>query len=400
MIIAMQNTKSAVSFADILLRAEKGTELTLEEGLRLANCSANELPLLLKAADKLRKKVVGDTVTFVVNRNINFTNVCYVGCRFCAFSRSPKEDDAYFLSMDEIKEKTRQAKKEGATEVCVQGGLPLGMDGFHYVNVLRAIKDAVPEMHVHGFSPMEIQYGIELTGMTARDYLKMLKDEGLGSLPGTAAEILDDSVREIISVNKLKTAQWVNIIKTAHALGIPSTSTLMYGHIETTEHWLAHLILLRNIQKETGGFTEFVPLGFVHTHTDLYKHGAHNAVVRPGPTEEEHLKIHALARIMLNDFIKNIQVSWVKLGEEMSRRCLQAGANDYGGTLMEENISRLAGAIGGDKLEVIDMLQRIRSSDRIPAQRDTKYNILKTYNPIAKSHPLLHADPCPLPPVL
>lgn len=387
----MQSAKNIIPFENILSRAEEGAELTLEEGLRLANCSADELPLLLQAADKLRKKVVGDKVTFVVNRNINFTNICYIGCKFCAFSRSPKEDDSYFLSFDEIKEKTRQAKKEGATEVCVQGGLPLGMDGFHYVNVLRAIKDAVPEMHVHGFSPMEITYGVELTGMTVRDYLKMLKDEGLGSLPGTAAEILDDNVREIISLNKLKTAQWVNIIKTAHSLGIPSTSTLMYGHIETTEHWLNHLILLRDIQKETGGFTEFVPLGFVHTHTDLYKHGAHNAVVRPGPTEEEHLKIHALARLMLNGYISNIQVSWVKLGEEMSRRCLQVGANDYGGTLMEENISRLAGAIGGDKLEVNDMLKRIRSADRVPAQRDTKYNILKTYNVIAKSH--LSLDP-------
>lgn len=395
----MQNTKIAVSFDDILLRAQEGIELSREEGLRLVNCNTNELPLLLEAADKLRKKIVGDNVTFVVNRNINFTNVCYVGCRFCAFSRSPKEGDAYFLSMDEIKEKTQQAKKEGATEVCVQGGLPLGMDGFHYVKVLRAIKDAVPEMHVHGFSPMEIQYGIELTGMSVRDYLKMLKDEGLGSLPGTAAEILDDNVREIISVNKLKTAQWVNIIKTAHSLGIPSTSTLMYGHIETVEHWLAHLILLRDIQKETGGFTEFVPLGFVHTNTDLYKHGAHNAVVRPGPTEDEHLKIHALARIMLSGWINNIQVSWVKLGEEMSRRCLQSGANDYGGTLMEENISRLAGAIGGDKLEISDMLKRIRAAGRIPAQRDTKYDILKIYDAQNEAHHSLYPNPYSLTPV-
>ncbi len=394
----MQAVKNAIPIDDVLLRAERGVELTREEGLRLANCSDDELPLLLEAADKLCKKVVGDTVTFVVNRNINFTNICYVGCKFCAFSRSPKEDDAYFLSMDEIKEKTRQAKKEGATEVCVQGGLPLGMDGFHYVKVLRAIKDAVPEMHVHGFSPMEITYGVELTGMSVRDYLKMLKDEGLGSLPGTAAEILDDGVRDIISMNKLKTAQWVNIIKTAHSLGIPSTSTLMYGHIETTEHWLNHLILLRDIQKKTGGFTEFVPLGFVHTHTDLYKHGAHNAVVRPGPTDEEHLKIHALARLMLKGFINNVQVSWVKLGEEMSRRCLQAGANDYGGTLMEENISRLAGAIGGDKLDVDEMLYRIRSADRIPAQRNTKYDILKTYDTQNEAHHSLHPIPYPLSP--
>ncbi len=382
----MQSAKNVVSFDEILLRAKEGGELSREEGLRLANCSADELPLFLKAADNIRKKVVGDNVTFVINRNINFTNICYVGCKFCAFSRSPKENDAYFLSFDEIKEKTRHAKKEGATEVCVQGGLPLGMDGFHYVKVLRAIKDAAPEMHVHGFSPMEIQYGVELTGMSVRDYLKMLKDEGLGSLPGTAAEILDDNVREIISVNKLKTAQWTNIIKTEHSLGIPSTSTLMYGHIETTEHWVNHLILLRNIQKETGGFTEFVPLGFVHTNTDLYKHGAYNAAVRPGPTEEEHLKIHALARLMLNGYINNIQVSWVKLGEEMSLKCLRSGANDYGGTLMEENISRLAGAIGGDKLEVNDMLHRIRSADRIPAQRNTKYDILKLYDTQGKAH--------------
>lgn len=395
----MQKTKNGISFDDILLRAEAGEELSHEEGLRLANCSADELPYLLEAADTLRKKVVGNKVTFVVNRNINFTNICYVGCKFCAFSRSPKEGDAYFLSMDEVKEKTQQAKQEGATEVCVQGGLPLGMDGFHYVKVLRAIKDAVPEMHVHGFSPMEIQYGVELTGMTVRDYLKMLKDEGLGSLPGTAAEILDDSVREIISVNKLKTAQWAHIIKTAHELGIPSTSTLMYGLIETTEHWLAHLILLRDIQKETGGFTEFVPLGFVHTHTDLYKHGAHNAEVRPGPTEAEHLKIHALARLMLNGWINNIQVSWVKLGEEMSRRCLQSGANDYGGTLMEENISRLAGAIGGDKLEVNDMIRRIHSAGRIPAQRNTKYDILKIYDTQNETQSPLYPAPRTLYPV-
>jgi len=346
-----------------------GSVLSRDECMLLANAEGNDLLGLLVAADWIRRELVGNLVTYVVNRNINFTNVCFVGCKFCAFSRGPRESDTYFLTLDQIAQKALEAWRMGATEVCIQGGLPRDLSPFHYRDILRAVKQAVPGMHIHAFSPMEIVYGVELTGMTLRDYLTMLRDNGLGTLPGTAAEILDDDVRFVLSRNKLSTKQWEEVIRTAHACGIRSTSTLMYGHVETPEHWVNQLLLLRSIQNDTGGFTEFVPLGFVHHNTLLF----HQGLSRPGPSLAEHLKIHALARILLAGSINNIQVSWVKLNRGLSQLCLNAGANDYGGTLMEENISREAGATAGQYTSPEEFQSLILDAGRIPAERNTAY---------------------------
>jgi FO synthase len=362
--------------AGVLGRALNGEELDFDDGLRLARTASRELEALVLAADLVRRERVGDVITYVINRNINFTNVCFVGCRFCAFSRAPREKDAYFHSFEEIQRRSLEAWELGAREVCVQGGLPRDLDPFYYRDLLHAIKQATPEMHIHAFSPMEVVYGVELTGMPLRDYLSMLKAAGLGTLPGTAAEILDDDVRHQIERIKLNVSQWLDVIKTAHRLGIRTTSTMMYGHLEREEHWVRHLMLLRDVQKETGGFTEFVPLGFVHEFTQLYKSGD----ARPGPTRDEHLKVHALSRLMLQGWIDNIQVSWVKMTREMAQECFLAGANDYGGTLMDENISRLAGATSGEYLAPEEFHARIRALGRIPAERTTLYKIVKRYD--------------------
>jgi 7,8-didemethyl-8-hydroxy-5-deazariboflavin synthase CofH subunit len=346
-----------------------GGVLTHEQCALLASADGDDLLGLLVAADALRRELAGNIVTYVVNRNINFTNVCFVGCKFCAFSRGPRESDTYFLSLEQVAQKAAEAWSIGATEVCIQGGLPHGLPPFHYRDILRAVKRAVPGMHIHAFSPMEIVYGVELTGMPLEDYLRMLRDNGLDTLPGTAAEILDDDVRFVLSRNKLSTAQWKQVIRTAHGCGIRSTSTLMYGHVESPEHWVNQLLLLREMQQQTRGFTEFVPLGFVHQNTLLF----HQGIARPGPTLAEHLKIHALARVLLAGAINNIQVSWVKLNRGLSQLCLHAGANDYGGTLMEENISREAGATAGQYTSPEDFQALILEAGRIPAERNTLY---------------------------
>jgi 7,8-didemethyl-8-hydroxy-5-deazariboflavin synthase CofH subunit len=313
-----------------------------------------------------------------------------VGCKFCAFSRGPRESDTYFHDPQKVAEKAVQAWEMGATEVCIQGGLPRGLSPYYYRDILRAVKSAVPGMHIHAFSPMEIVYGIELTGMKLRDYLTMLRDNGLGTLPGTAAEILDDEVRHVLSRNKLSTAQWREVISTAHKCGIRTTSTLMYGHVETPEHWVNQLLLLREIQNQTGGFTEFVPLGFIHNNTLLF----HQGLSRSGPTLAEHLKIHALARFMLAGSINNIQVSWVKLNTMLSQLCLQAGANDYGGTLMEENISREAGATAGQYTSPDEFQSLIRQIGRIPAERNTIYSRIQIKEIFESfpAEPLLEAE--------
>jgi 7,8-didemethyl-8-hydroxy-5-deazariboflavin synthase CofH subunit len=368
--LAPHMQSDARSAIEQVLETQDGAALTREQCLLLANAEGDDLLGLLIAADALRCELAGNIVTYVVNRNINFTNICFVGCKFCAFSRGPRESDTYFLSPEQVADKAVQAWKLGATEVCIQGGLPRGLPPFYYRDVLRAVKSAVPGMHIHAFSPMEIVYGVELTGMELRDYLTMLRENGLGTLPGTAAEILDDQVRHVLSRNKLSTSQWTEVIRTAHDCGIRSTSTLMYGHVETPEHWVNQLLLLRKIQSETGGFTEFVPLGFIHNNTLLF----HQGLSRPGPTLAEHLKIHALARLMLAGSINNIQVSWVKLNRSLSRLCLQAGANDYGGTLMEENISREAGATAGQYTSPEEFQSLIREIGRIPAERNTTYS--------------------------
>ena len=360
---------------DILQDAMGGAELTFEQGLQLATAEGAALEALLAVADQLRRETVGDAITYVVNRNINFTNVCFVGCSFCGFGRGPGAADAYSLSFEEVVRRAREAWDRGATEVCIQGGLPRDLDGFFYRDLLRAVKRAIPEMHVHAFSPMEIDYGVLKTGIPLRDYLQMMKDEGLGSIPGTAAEILDDRVRQQLSPNKLPADRWVEIITAAHELGLPTTSTMMYGHVEEPADWVRHILLLRAIQKRTGGFTEFVPLGFIHENTRLYRHGG----ARPGAKREEHLRVHALARVLLHGAIKYLQVSWVKLGFEMSLACLQAGANDFSGTLMEESISKAAGATFGEFVSPEEFRARIRSIGRVPAERTTTYKIRRTF---------------------
>jgi 7,8-didemethyl-8-hydroxy-5-deazariboflavin synthase CofH subunit len=361
--------------ANALEKSLAGSDLGFEEGMTLASVEGNDLLALAKVADELRRRAVGDRITYVVNRNLNFTNICIVGCSFCGFSRGPDSPDAYFHSTDALLAKSLEAVERGATEVCIQGGLPKDLDGYYYVQLVRAIKARLPELHVHAYSPMEITYGIEKTRMPLPEYLLMLKEAGLNSIPGTAAEILDDSVRRSLSPNKLKVRQWIEVIKTAHSLGIPSTSTMMYGHTERPEHWVRHLLLLREIQKETGGFTEFVPLGFIHSQTKLFQIGG----ARAGHSPDEDIIVHALARVLLHGYIPNIQVSWVKLGYEQSLACLEAGANDFGGTLMEESISKAAGANFGEYVSPGEFRALIRTIGRIPAERSTTYKIRKTF---------------------
>jgi 7,8-didemethyl-8-hydroxy-5-deazariboflavin synthase CofH subunit len=386
--IALQMQPDVRNAIEQVLELQNGGSLNRDQCMLLANSEGDDLLALLVAADLLRCELAGNIVTYVVNRNINFTNICFVGCKFCAFSRGPRESDTYFLDPRQVAEKAVQAWELGATEVCIQGGLPRGLPPFYYRDILRAVKSAVPGMHIHAFSPMEIVFGVELTGMPLRDYLSMLRDNGLGTLPGTAAEILDDEVRHVLSRNKLSTAQWQEVIRTAHSCGIRSTSTLMYGHVETIEHWVNQLLLLREIQSATGGFTEFVPLGFVHQNTLLF----HQGLSRPGPTLAEHLKIHALSRLMLAGSINNIQVSWVKLNRGLSKLCLQAGANDFGGTLMEENISREAGATAGQYTSPDEFQCVIRELGRIPAERNTTYSRIQIKAPPVSEEILTAAE--------
>jgi FO synthase len=361
--------------ARVLERALEGRELDFGEGLLLATAKGSDLLALVKVADEQRRRRVGETITYVVNRNLNFTNICFVGCAFCGFSRRPKAKDAYFHSTETLLAKSREAVKLGATEVCIQGGLPRDLNGSYYAELLRTIHAELPGLHLHACSPMEISYGVEKTGLPLAEYLSMLKGAGLGSIPGTAAEILDDGVRGDLSPNKLKVARWIDVIRTAHALGIPSTSTMMYGHTERPEHWVNHMLLLRDLQKETGGFTEFVPLGFIHSETRLYRKGG----ARAGASFSEDLTVHALARLLLNDHIPNVQVSWVKLGFDGALACLEAGANDFSGTLMEESISKAAGADYGESVLPGELRSLVRIIGRVPAERYTTYDIRKVF---------------------
>jgi FO synthase len=356
--------------------ALEGRKLDFDECRLLAHADATDLIAVIRTADELRRKQVGDVITYVVNRNINFTNVCMVGCAFCGFGRGPNASDAYSLSIEEIVAKASEAWDAGATEVCIQGGLPKDFNGFFYRDILRGIRSALPEMHIHAFSPMEIAYGLEKTGMPLREYLLTLKEAGLNTIPGTAAEVLDDDIRAALSPNKLKVKQWVEIVRAAHSVGIRSTSTLMYGHVETPEHWVRHMLLLREIQEETGGFTEFVPLGFIHEKTRLYRKDGS----RPGFTQRENLAVHALARILFNGLIPNVQVSWVKMGFDESLACLEAGANDFSGTLMEEHISQSAGATHGEYVSPAEFRAQIRRIGRVPAERTTTYQLRRVFS--------------------
>ncbi len=364
--------------AGALDRALDGKDISVNEAVELFDCNGLEMNLLVTVADELRRRSVGDIVTFVVNRNINFTNVCIKQCGFCAFSRDFREEEGYFLPPEEIVRRAKEAAKMGATEVCIQAGLPPNMDGHLYIDLLSAVKKEIPGMHVHAFSPEEVLYGATRSQVSTLEYLKMLKEAGIGSLPGTAAEILDQQLRNIISPGRIKVDDWISIIKGAHSLGIPTTSTIMYGHIETSKHKAEHIALLREIQKETHGFTEFVPLSFVHTEAPMY---SHNTVknIRSGADGNEVLKMHAVSRVMLNNHIPNLQVSWVKEGARMSQILLSAGVNDFGGTLINESISTAAGAQHGQLMRPREIKQLIRSAGRIPAERSTSYKLLKIF---------------------
>ncbi|MDF1603977.1 bifunctional FO biosynthesis protein CofGH [Nocardioides sp. YIM 152315] len=350
--------------------------LSDEHALTLMTAEGDLLREVSRLADDLRRDTVGDDVTYVVNRNINFTNVCYVGCRFCAFAQRRTDADAYSLSLDEVADRAQEAWDLGATEVCMQGGIDPELPATAYFDLVSAVKQRVPEMHVHAFSPMEIVNGTARTGLSIEDFLIKAREAGLGSLPGTAAEILDDEVRWVLTKGKLPTRTWVEIVTTAHRVGIPTTSTMMYGHVDHPRHWVGHLRVLSRIQDAasesgTGGFTEFVPLPFVHTSAPIYLAG----VARPGPTLRDNLAVHALARIMLHGRIRNIQTSWVKLGVDGTRAMLQAGANDLGGTLMEETISRMAGSEHGSAKTVEELVEIGAGIGRPVRERTTTYQL-------------------------
>jgi FO synthase len=354
-----------------LRRAERDPgALSGDDALALMTASGVELDAVCRLADDLRRQVNGDEITYVVNRNINFTNVCYTGCRFCAFAQRRTDADAYTLSVQEVADRARTAWELGATEVCMQGGIHPDLPGTAYFDIVRAVKEAVPEMHVHAFSPMEVVNGASRTGLSIADWLAAAKEAGLDSIPGTAAEILDDDVRWVLTKGKLPADAWIEVITTAHRLGIRSSSTMMYGHVDTPRHWVAHLETLRRIQGGTGGFTEFVPLPFIHTNAPIYLAG----LARAGASFDENRAVHALARIMLHGSIDSIQTSWVKLGTDGTRAMLQGGANDLGGTLMEETISRMAGSSFGSYKTVADLEEIAAGIGRPTRQRTTTYS--------------------------
>ncbi len=356
--------------------AAAGTrDLREEEISQLFTARGTELAELCRVADGLRREVNGDEVTYVVNRNINYTNQCYFRCRFCAFSKGPKSlnlrGDPYLLDPAEVARRAREAWEKGATEVCMQGGIHGQFTGKSYLEYLRAVKEEVPEMHVHAFTPLEVSQGARTLGLSVPEFLRELKEAGLGTLPGTAAEILDDKIRTIICPDKINTQGWADVMRAAHAIGLRSTTTIMFGHVEGPQNWAKHLTVLREVQAETGGFTEFVPLPFVHMGAPLYLQGRS----RRGPTFAEAVKMHAVGRIALHGYIDNVQVSWVKMGVEGAKACLEAGCNDLGGTLMNENISRAAGADHGQEMLPEELETMIQAAGRSPRRRNTLYGV-------------------------
>jgi FO synthase len=354
---------------DALRTAERRAPIDDAQALALFRAEGDALEALCGLADALRAEAVGDEITYVVNRNINFTNVCYVGCRFCAFAQREVDPESYTLTLEEVAGRVREARDWGATEVCMQGGIHPDLPGTFYFDLLDAVKQAAPDIHIHAFSPMEVLNGASKLGISFREFLQECRDHGLGTIPGTAAEILDDDVRWLLTKGKLPSDTWEEIVRAAHGLGIRSSSTIMYGHVDAPPHWVFHIRRLARIQADTGGFTEFVPLSFVHQNAPIYLAGR----ARPGATFEESRRMHAVARILLDGVIHNIQVSWVKLGVEASQRILEGGANDFGGTLMEETISRMAGAEWGIRMEPSELEDAIRAIGRVPAERTTTY---------------------------
>ncbi|WP_344210254.1 bifunctional FO biosynthesis protein CofGH [Nonomuraea bangladeshensis] len=345
--------------------------LTDDEAVALLGADGEALEELAAIADDLRRQAVGDDVTYVVNRNINFTNVCYTGCRFCAFAQRRTDADAYTLSLDQVADRAQEAWEAGATEVCMQGGIHPDLPGTAYFDIAKAVKARTPDMHVHAFSPMEVINGASRTNLSVREWLEAAKEAGVDSLPGTAAEILDDDVRWVLTKGKLPAKEWIDVITTAHKVGIPTTSTMMYGHVDNHLHWVRHIKLIRRLQEETGGFSEFVLLPFVHTSAPIYLAG----IARPGPTARENRAVHALARILLHGAIGNIQCSWVKLQDDLCRQVLQGGVNDLGGTLMEETISRMAGSENGSYKTISELRAMVEVTGRPVRQRTTEYGV-------------------------
>ena len=373
---------AAVGVSDLTqalrLAADSPAELALVENhdlaVELMSVDGSALEELCRIADDVRRDAVGDEVTYIVNRNINFTNVCYTGCRFCAFAQRKDDVDAFTLSLEQVADRAEQAWAVGATEVCMQGGIHPDLPGTAYFDLVRAVKDRVPGIHVHAFSPMEVANGASRSGMSIRAWLEAAQSAGLDTIPGTAAEILDDDVRWVLTRGKLPTSTWIDVVTTAHSLGIKSSSTMMYGHVDHPHHWVSHIRLLAQLQDQSGGFTEFVPLPFVHQQSPVYLAG----IARPGPTWRDNRAVHAMARLMLHGRIDHIQASWVKVGDANVQQLLQGGVDDLGGTLMEETISRMAGSAHGSTRDVADLLAIATSAGRPARQRTTTYGYCET----------------------
>ena len=367
------SVRPSADLGRVLAKAQRGGALDESEITGLFRARSDDFAAICRAADELRREVNGDVVSYVVTRNINYTNICSFKCQFCAFSKGKMSENLrgrpYDLEMTEVADRVTEAWARGASEVCMQGGIHPSYTGQKYLDICRTVKDAVPQIHMHAFSPLEIHQGAQTLGIPVIDFLRELKAAGLNTLPGTAAEILDDEVRVVLCADKIRTQQWLDVMRAAHSVGFRSTATIMFGHIERYEHWARHLLRVRNLQSETGGFTEFVPLPFVHMEAPIYLKGR----ARPGPTFREAILMHAVARLALNPLIPNIQASWVKLGAEGVRHCLAAGVNDLGGTLMDESISRSAGASHGQEMTPQEMERIIVSTGRIPRQRTTLY---------------------------
>ena len=370
----------------ILERCLEGREVSVTDGVTLSAARGTDLHALCLAADELRRQQVGERVSYVVNRNINFTNVCIKSCKFCAFARTVRSEQGYFLPLDEIARRVEQARAMGATEVCLQAGLSPNLTGKSYVDLCHVVKEAAPDIHIHAFSPEEVKFGASLSRVSYREYLEQLKEAGLGSLPGTSAEILDDRLRKAISPTRITTSEWVQVITEAHRLGIPTTATMMFGHVESAEDRMQHMALLRSVQRETRGFTEFVPLSFVHEEAPLF---ATSDVlgVRPGPTGDDVLRLYAIARLLLGHDIPNLQASWVKEGLRTSQLLLSCGVNDLGGTLMNESISTAAGARHGQLMRPATLRRVIRDAGRIPVERTTIYGVVRAFSETSDQDP-------------
>lgn len=363
---------------EVLDRALEGRDVTVDDAVVLCGARGPSLHALVAVADHIRRAQVGDHVGYVVNRNVNFTNVCVKACRFCAFSRTRRSEEGYFLPPEEIVRRALEAQAFGATEVCIQAGLAPGVDAGFYLDLIRTLKAAAPALHVHAMSPEEVKFAAAGSGWSFRRVLEEMKAAGLGSLPGTSAEVLDDRVRARIAPGRISTAEWIDVVTTAHAIGLPTTSTIMYGHVETDVERMRHLDLLRSIQRETRGFTEFVPLSFVHEEAPMTLR-RQLPDLRPGPTGDDVIRLYAISRLMLGDAIRNVQVSWVKDGMRQAQWLLSCGANDFGGTLMNESISTAAGASHGQMQTPSSLRRAIRDADRTPVERSTRYDVLRTF---------------------